>query len=141
MKLKKEFFLIVFIILFIVSLEIVTNYIFKNSIDVIYKKIENIIVLIEELNIKKDKNILTKNEIEVLGKKIEKLNDLWMAERNKLSYFSEHDELEKITKCLVLLEENARNKEYIKSLEDCKEFIYWLEHVKEKDSLKLKNIF
>ena len=141
MKLKKEFFLIIFIILFIVILEIITDKISNKSIDVIYKNIEHINILLEEVRIKKEENILQKREKENVEENIKKIKNEWLAEKDKLSYFTEHDELEKITKCIYVLEENAKNEEYLKSLEDCKEFVYWLDIVKEKDSLKLKNIF
>ena len=141
MKLKKEFFLVLFIIIFIIVLEIVTDYISKKSIDNIYRKIDHINLLLEELKTKKEENVISKNEKENLNEKIKKLKNIWKDEKDKLSYFSEHDELEKITKCIIALEENAKNEEYVKSLEDGKEFLYWLEIVKEKDSLKLKNIF
>ena len=138
MKLKKEFFLVLFIIISIIVLEILTDYISKKSIDNIYRKIDHINLLLEELKTKKEQNVISKNEKENLNEKIKKLKNIWKDEKDKLSYFSEHDELEKITKCIIALEENAKNEEYVKSLEDGKEFLYWLEIVKEKDKLSIK---
>lgn len=100
-----------------------------------------IISKIETVNYLDKIGKLERNQKEDVLKKIENLENVWQDNQNKLSYFIEHDELEKVTKCLIVLEENFENEEYANSLEDCKEFIYWLEHFKEKDSLKLKNIF
>lgn len=141
MNLKKEFLLIFFVILFIVILEILTNCISKKSVDMIYEKVSSVNSSLEEVNVKKENNILDKKEKENLQDKIKNLKKDWLEEQDKLSYFFEHDELEKVTKCIVVLEENARNEEYTNALEDGKEFIYWLDHFKEKDSLKFKNIF
>lgn len=141
MNLKKEFLLIFFVILFIVILEILTNCISKKSVDMIYEKVSSVNSYLEDVNVKKENNILDKKEKEDLQDKIKSLKKDWLEEQDRLSYFFEHDELEKVTKCIVVLEENARNEEYTNALEDGKEFIYWLDHFKEKDSLKFKNIF
>ena len=141
MKLKKEFFLVFFIISFIIILELVTNYISKNSVEDINEKMNKINETLEEINIKKENNTLDKNEQNLILEKINKLKKEWQIEENKLSLFIEHDELEKVTKCIIVLEENVKNEEYTIALEDGKEFIYWLYHFKEKDSMKLKNIF
>ena len=76
-----------------------------------------------------------------IEKKIGKLKENWLKKQDKLSYFSEHDELEKVSRCLITLEENVKNEEYEIALEDGSEFMYWLNHIKEKDKLELKNIF
>lgn len=141
MKLKKEFFLVTFIVIFIVFLEIVTNYISKNSVDKIYKQVTSINEELENANVKKENGDLERTEKEKLDEKIENLKKDWFDEQDKLSFFFEHDELEKVSKCIIVLEENAKNEEYTDSLEDGKEFIYWLNHFKEKDSMELKNIF
>ena len=70
-----------------------------------------------------------------------KLKEKWFKAEKKLSFFAEHDELEKISYAITILEENAKNNEYNDALENIVEANYWLEHVKEKDSFKLKNIF
>ena len=141
MKLKKEIFFICFIILFIISLELITNYISKKSVDTIYPKIVSINLSLEKNNVMKENNTLDKRDKEKLQDEIIKLKRCWINMQDKLSYFFEHNELEKVTKSIVVLEENAKNEEYTNALEDGKEFIYWLEHFNEKDSLKLKNIF
>ena len=64
MKLKKEFFLVLFIIISIIVLEILTDYISKKSIDNIYRKIDHINLLLEELKTKKEENVISKNEKE-----------------------------------------------------------------------------
>ena len=141
MKFKKEFFLVFFILSFIIILELITNIITKKSVDMIYQNINDINFMLTETNIKNEKNILDRNDYENILEKIKKAKRKWLVEENKLSLFIEHDELEKVTKCIVILEENVKNGEYANALENGQELIYWLFHFKEKNSMKLKNIF
>ena len=141
MKLKKEIILIIGILVFIIGLEIITNIITENSV----KDIENKIIEINS-DLSKIKNMNQEsNEYKEFKKNIEeKLKILkrdWFLKQDKLSIFSEHDELEKVSKSLIVLEENFKNEEYKIALEDGREFLYWLNHIKEKDKLELKNIF
>lgn len=141
MRLKKEFIIVICIVVFIVVLEIVTNNVSQKSVDEIYQEIEKINQELDVANNKKQNNILETSEKNELDEKIYNLKNNWFEKQNTLSYFFEHDELEKVTKCVIVLEENSKNEEYANALEDGKEFIYWLDHFKEKDSLKFKNIF
>ncbi|MBR3614924.1 MAG: DUF4363 family protein [Clostridia bacterium] len=141
MKLKKEFFLVIGISVFIIVLEIVTNIITEKSVEKIENQINEInsdLAKISDMNIENEKYKSYKMELE---RKIDKLKSSWFEEQDKLCVFSEHNELEKVSKCLIVLEENTRNKEFEIALSDGKEFLYWLNHIKEKDKLELKNIF
>ena len=84
-------------------------------------------------NLEQDKNNI--------DEKIKKLKSDWKKEEDKLSIFAEHNEVEKVTACLVLLEENTKNEQYDDALANGKEFIYRLEYITEKDDIKLKNVF
>lgn len=107
----------------------------------IEKKINLVNLKLEEAkDLYENDKLETSSEEELKGK-IENLKVDWYTAQNKLAFFVEHDELEKVSECLVVLEENSKNKEYTNALEAGKEFIYWLNHFREKDSLKLKNIF
>ena len=141
MKLKKEIFLIIGISIFIIFLEIITNLITEESIKFIEEEIKEInfsLSKIKDMNFEEQEYKEFKVDIE---KKIGKLKENWLKKQDKLSYFSEHDELEKVSRCLITLEENVKNEEYEIALEDGSEFMYWLNHIKEKDKLELKNIF
>lgn len=112
-----------------------------NGLGEIEKKINLVNLKLEEVkNLYDNDNLEASNEEELKGK-IESLKAEWFNAQNKLAFFVEHDELEKVSECLVVLEENFKNKEYTNALEAGKEFIYWLNHFREKDALKLKNIF
>lgn len=141
MNLKKEVILIIIVIIAISILEILTSNISKKSIekisnelDIVIKEIENNINLKETGNLDDSSKENTKN-------KIKELKNDWIKEQDKLSMFVEHDELEKVTEALIILEENSKNEEYETALENSAEFKYWLKHFEEKERLKIKNIF
>ncbi len=141
MKLKKEIILIIGISIFIIVLEVVTNKIAEESVKVIHEKITKINLDLSYIKDMNRDNEEYENYKKDIKNKVEKLRKDWFVQQNKLSYFSEHDELEKVSKCLITLEENVKNEEYEIALEDGSEFMYWLNHIKEKDKLELKNIF
>lgn len=151
-KIKREIWLLIIILIIIIALELITNFIANRSIDSILGKLSE---LKEKLqNVEKNEELTlsleNKNELELeevdkeIDGIIEDIGDLkndWFKEEKKLSFFAEHDELEKISYAITILEENAINNEYNNALENLVEAKYWLEHVKEKDSFRLKNIF
>lgn len=151
-KIKREIWLLIIILIIIIALELVTNFIANRSIDSILGKLSE---LKENLqNVEKNEELTlsleNKNELELeeVDKEIDgivedigNLKNDWFKEEKKLSFFAEHDELEKISYAITILEENAINNEYNNALENLVEAKYWLEHVKEKDSFRLKNIF
>lgn len=141
MKLKKEIILIIGISVFIIVLELVTNLITEESVKKIEKEITGINVALREIkDMERGTDNYNKYKKE-LEKDIENLKKDWFLKQDKLSIFSEHNELEKVSKCLITIEENTKNEEYEIALEDGSEFCYLLNHIKEKDKLELKNIF
>lgn len=76
-----------------------------------------------------------------LNKKNEELNELWNEKSNILSYYIEHDELEKVSTQIRTIKadfEIENDDAVIPEIEKC---IYIIEHIKEKYQLNFKNIF
>ena len=141
MKLKKEFILIITIFTSIILLEIVTSVISNNSVEKTVEQLQNLKSNLEKA-INLDINNTNNQELkENLNKEISDLKEEWFKEEKKLSFFAEHDELEKISSSLVILQENLENQAYDIALERCAETGYWLNHLKDKEKLALKNIF
>lgn len=141
MGVKKEIVLIIIVLIGITILEIVTSNISKQSVDKISKELDTIIEQIENAIWLKENNNLAEEEKENMKKNIKEFKDNWVNEQNKLSIFVEHDELEKVTESLIILEENSKNEQYEEALANTAEFRYWLDHFAEKEKLKIKNIF
>lgn len=125
MRFKKEVFLISFIITFIVALEIITNMYTDKIVDEMSKDTENVMNELYNRNV---------------DDSIEKLKEKWLEKEGILSCYVEHDELDQVTSSLLFMEENAKNKEYEQALTNGRDFMFWLNHFKEKDKLILKNI-
>lgn len=141
MKVKIEIVFVFIIFICIVILELLTNYVSEKSVNAISEEVNQVIERLEYARKLKKDGILDDNTKSDLKIKIENLKKNWEKEEEKLSIFAEHDELEKVTKCIIVLEENSKNEEYESALEDGIEFIYWLNHFKDKDKLAWKNIF
>ena len=141
MKLKKEVILIIIILISIIILDFVTNYISEKSVKEIMAKLDEISIFIETAKYQNNQNELSSETEKNLEEKVSNLKNEWNNKQNKLSMFVEHDELEKVTINIVLLEENIKNLEFVNAQEDEAEVKYWLNHFKEKEKLNLKNIF
>lgn len=84
---------------------------------------------------KKEKNEGT------LSKEIEETFHKWTDFNEELSYYIEHDELEKVQTELVSVKANIETKEYENGIESIDKAKYLLEHIQEKEALNIKNIF
>lgn len=72
---------------------------------------------------------------------IDKIHDNWDDKYEKLAYYIEHDELEKVKTELTSLRGYIEKEEYSEAFADVDRSIYILEHIKDKNSFNLKNIF
>lgn len=129
-KFLKEYIIILIIIVFVLLIEIITGKITNNSLENINYYISNL-----------ENGINCNNDIE---ERMKELSDNWAQEEIRLSYYMEHNELERISSNITILRSNLRNisdNNYaeIRALID--EIKYRLEYIKNKQKLGLKNIF
>ncbi len=125
-RFKREIITLIVIIVFIVAIDLITDKIMKNVVD-------DMVNLIEDIERKIGENL---EDV-----KIDDLKKVWHEKEVMLAYFSEHDELEKVTVEVTELKSNMENdtKEEAKGNIDKIKFL--LKHIEEKEKLKLKNIF
>ena len=75
------------------------------------------------------------------SKKMEDINTKWEEVKNKMAYYIEHDELEKVENDLKAIESSLEAEEF----DDCRVYInqckFILKHIKEKYEFNLQNIF
>ena len=69
------------------------------------------------------------------------LEEKWKKEVEKLSLFVEHNELENVSNYIVVIESNFETNDTDKVMENLAELKFLLDHIEEKNQLKLKNIF
>ena len=125
MRFMKETIGIILIIVFVISIEIITEKITNNSLRVISQEITNI----EE------------NGEEKIEECVNKLSETWKNEEAKLSCYMEHDELEEISKLINSLKFSSKKNDTEKIEENIDEIKFKMEHIKNKQKVKIKNIF
>ena len=94
---------------------------------------ENLIQLKEEI-------LQTSANNSQLIKKTEQISELWESKQENLSYYLEHNELEKVNTQIVLIKGYLESDSPQDAIPDLEEGLYIIEHIKEKEAFKLKNI-
>jgi len=128
---KKEFIIIISIVVLIIIAHIATQRYTKNFFEEISVPLENIENNIKSGEIDKD----------VLNNEINKIESKWEEKYNIWACYIEHDELEKVQTQIVNIKANIEMKEYdrcVENIENCK---FVMEHIENKDSFELVNIF
>ena len=125
----KEFFICSAVILLVILLNICTQYYTKESIEAIRKELDDLKVSIKQ------------NDRKSAEEQIKQTIDEWNERYEILSYYIEHNELEKVKTELVTLDANIETEEYEQAIADINRGIFILEHIREKTSLQVKNIF
>ncbi len=83
---------------------------------------------------------IRENNYEEANKKLKETDEFWKNSEEMLSFYIEHEELEKVDKEFTSLNTfiELENEE---ALEKVNNVAYIIKHIEEKDDLKLKNIF
>ncbi len=127
----KEFFICTVILILIFVGNGITQGYSRSSIENINEKLAN---LREEMN---------QEEIneEEIGKHQEEIDKQWEEMFSRLAYYIEHEELEKVSKNLENTKTYIGLKEYDNATKEINEGIYILNHIEDKYSFNLQNIF
>lgn len=131
LKMKKEL---------IICSAIVIAIILGNILTQGYTK-EVVLSMDEELENLKEDLLQEEVDTEKVAGKITNIREEWEKRYQKLAYFIEHDELEKVETELSSLQANIETKEYKQGIPDLQKCIFILDHIKDKSSLQIKNIF
>ena len=83
--------------------------------------------------------ILKENKDEIKAK-ISKLDDKWKEKHDKLAYYIEHDELEKVKTALTSVRSFVEVEEYSDGVEAIDKCMYILDHIHERERFSLDNI-
>lgn len=126
---RKEIIIVLIIIIIIFATDILTQNFTKKSISLINEKLDNI------------KTTIINNETNDLNSEIKNLDENWTDINNKMSFYIEHDELEKVNTSLVKIKSYIEFEEYSEAVPELGECKYILDHIKEKQRLKIINLF
>lgn len=125
----KEIVIIIIVLVLVISLDIITNNYTTYAADSLSGQFTEL----REYSLKKDK--------ENINKKMQEIDNNWNKYNRKLTYYMEHDELEKVGNGLSALKAHIEVKEYNDSIEDIDEIIFILQHIQEKEKFSISSLF
>ena len=73
--------------------------------------------------------------------KMEEIKKSWEARHDKLAYFIEHDELEKVETDLTSLKSFIETNSYSEATSELDKSVFVLQHIEDKYAFNLENVF
>ena len=125
---KELIICIILVTLIVIGDWIIQNYT-KNTINNITGELETLKQCLFE---KSDKNI---------NEQIDRIDNKWNKVHDKLACYIEHDELEKVETNFTACKSFAKTEEYEQAISELEKTVYVLEHITDKYSFDLVNIF
>ena len=125
----KETVICIIIVIGIIGLELLTQNFTEKTVKEIretFSKIENEIV---------------KQNIEQIKIELENISNKWEEKKKRLAYYIEHDELEKVHTAIVIMKSYIKTNDFSSAMAELEEGKFVIEHIKEKNSFNLQNIF
>ncbi len=125
----KEMWICIVIVVLILGLDIFTQNYTKKSMNKISEMLANLKVEILQTN---------KSEI---TKKVKEIDNNWNKMHDKLAYYIEHDELEKVDTAIVTMKSYIETEDYSSAVAELDEGKFVLEHIQKKNAFNLQNVF
>lgn len=132
----KEIIICIIIVITIIMSNVITQRYTSQSIEKLSHglgELKEYIVKLEE-----QENDEIKKQME---EKKEKVKEEWETRHDKLAYYIEHDELEKVETNLTSMNSFLETNEYAEAISELDKDIFILKHIKEKYEFNLENIF
>lgn len=129
----KETIISTVIVILIIIGNIVTQNFTVDSVETITNQLSELKTVIFE----KEENI---NEEEIKNK-LEEIEKNWESRHDKLAYYIEHDELEKVETNLTSLRSFIETNEYSEAISELDKSVFVLKHIEDKYAFNLENIF
>ena len=127
----KEIIVCILVVILIISMDLLSN----NYTKKVFFSINDSLGNLRNGMLKEDK------DVDKINDEITKVEQAWNSKLNLLSCYIEHNELEKVARQLTLIKGNIDVEEYnqaVPQLDDC---VYVINHIKDKESLLLRNLF
>lgn len=125
----KELIICIILVILIIIGDIITQNYTKNTVNYITNELETL------------KQGLIEKSKEQADDKINKIDEKWNEAHDKLAYYIEHDELEKVETNFTACKSLAKTEEYEQAISELEKTVYVLEHITDKYSFDLVNIF
>ena len=131
---KKELIICILIIALIIITNVVTQNYRKECVALMNQKLD--ILKKESLN----ENINDENKKNI-SDTIKDIEDNWNVFQEKLAYYIEHDELEKVETQIWAMKGFSEIGKYDEAVPELDKCVFILEHIQDKTKLNVKNIF
>lgn len=128
---KKEEIVTIVVIALIIILEIISQIYTKQTMEELRSKLSEL----------KNQSLNKVYDNKEFVEKADLIYKDWYDKNNILSFYIEHDELEKINTQLRTIKAEYESNLEEEVIPEIEKGIYLLEHIKEKQQLKLQNIF
>ena len=138
---KKELIISIIIFIFIVIGNIITQNYTKESVSDLSNNLENLKKNISSKIEEKENNEENFGDNKKLLEEIDNITKNWETRHNKLAYYIEHNELEKVEDNLTGLNSLVGTEEYNEAVKELDKSIFILKHIEEKYKFNLENIF
>ena len=125
----KETVICIVIVVCIFGLDIFTQKYTEKSVEATGKMLEDL------------KMQILNNETDEIENNINSINDKWQEVEDKLAYYIEHNELEKVNTAIVEMRSYVETEDFSSAVAELDKGRYVLEHIKDKNSFELQNIF
>lgn len=130
---QKEVIVCIFIIVLIIVGNVVTQNYTVESVESLADQLSDLKsdIFKEEENIERDS----------IKDKIKQIKDNWESRHDKLAYYIEHDELEKVETNLTSLGSFIETNEDSEAVSELDKSVFVLKHIEDKYAFNLQNIF
>lgn len=125
----KETVICIIIIVAILGLDILTQNFTEKTVSEITVRFSSL------------KENLSKQDTDQIDNELRGIDNKWGEMHKKLAYYIEHDELEKVDTAIVTMKSYIESNEYGLAIAELEEAKFVLEHIQEKNSFNLQNIF
>lgn len=125
----KEAVICVIIVTFIFGLEIFTQNFTKETVSQMTGTLTSL------------KDAISNEDNEKIKEEIDNLNKNWESKHGKLAYYIEHDELEKVETAIVRMKSYIESEKFEDAIAELEDGKFVLEHIQDKNSFNLENIF
>ena len=132
----KEIIICIIIVITIIMSNVITQRYTSQSIEKLSHGLGELKEYI--VNLEEQENDEIKKQME---EKKEKVKEEWETRHDKLAYYIEHDELEKVETNLTSMNSFLETNEYAEAISELDKDIFILKHIKEKYEFNLENIF
>ena len=125
----KELIICIVIVVSIIALDVNTQKFTKETVSEITNNFNAL-----------KQTILAGNK-EEMKKQADNIYSKWEKKNEKLAYFIEHDELEKVSNAIIEMKSHIETETFTDAIAELEEGKFVLKHIQERNSLDLKNIF